>query len=106
MGYDNIHIEKGDGYAVKIYGLLHDREYTLTETKPADGFVTANDITFKLVESDENAKTRVLIKNGDSFNEKQVDNQVIMYDDTTKIEFSKDRHYQRKGTSGMSHAGN
>lgn len=89
MGYDNVHVEKGDGYAVKIYGLLHDREYTLTETKPADGFVTANDSTFKLVESDdENAKTRVLVKNGDSFTE-NVDNQVIMYDDTTKIEFSK-----------------
>lgn len=89
MGYDNVRIEKGDGYTVKIYGLLHDREYTLTETKPADGFATANDITFKLVESDdENAKTRVLIKNGDSFNE-NIDNQVIMYDDTTKIEFSK-----------------
>ena len=89
MGYDNVRLENGDGYAVKIYGLLHDREYTLTETKPADGFVTANDITFKLDESDdENAKTRVLIKNGDSFNE-NIDNQVIMYDDTTKIEFSK-----------------
>ena len=89
MGYDNVHVEKGDGYAVKIYGLLHDREYTLTETKPADGFVTANDIVFKLVESDdENAKTRVIVKNGDSFTE-NVDNQVIMYDDTTKIEFSK-----------------
>ena len=89
MGYDNVHVEKGDGYAVKIYGLLHDREYTLTETKPADGFVTANDIIFKLVESDDaNAKTKVLIKNGDSFNE-NIDNQVIMYDDTTKIEFSK-----------------
>ena len=89
MGYDNVRVEKGDGYAVKIYGLLHDREYTLTETKPADGFVTANDIIFKLVESDDaNAKTKVLIKNGDSFNE-NIDNQVIMYDDTTKIEFSK-----------------
>lgn len=89
MGYDNVHVEKGDGYAVKIYGLLHDREYTLTETKSADGFVTANDITFKLVESDdENARTRVFIKNGDSFNE-NIDNQVVMYDDTTKIEFSK-----------------
>lgn len=89
MGYDNVHIEKGDGYAVKIHGLLHDREYTLTETKPADGFVTANDITFKLIENDdENAKTKVLVKNGDSFNE-NIDNQVIMYDDTTKIEFSK-----------------
>ena len=89
MGYDNVRVEKGDGYAVKIYGLLHDREYTLTETKPADGFVTANDITFKLVESDdENAKTRVLIKNGDNFTG-NVDNQVTMYDDTTKIEFSK-----------------
>lgn len=89
MGYDNVHVEKGDGYAVKIYGLLHDREYTLTETKPPDGFVSANDIIFKLVESDDaNAKTKVLIKNGDSFNE-NIDNQVIMYDDTTKIEFSK-----------------
>lgn len=89
MGYDNVRVGKGDGYAVKIYGLLHDREYTLTETKPADGFVTANDITFKLVESDdENAKTRVLIKDGDAFNE-NIDNQVVMYDDTTKIEFSK-----------------
>lgn len=89
MGYDNVHVEKGDGYEVKIYGLLHDREYTLTETKPADGFATANDSTFKLVESDdENTKTRVLIRNGDSFNE-NIDNQVIMYDDTTKIEFSK-----------------
>ena len=89
MGYDNVYVEKGDSYAVKIYGLLYDREYTLTETKLADGFVTANDITFKLVESDdENAKTRVLVKNGDSFTE-NVDNQVIMYDDTTKVEFSK-----------------
>ena len=89
MGYDNVHVEKGDGYEVKIYGLLHDREYTLTETKPADGFATANDSTFKLVESDdENAKTRVLIKDGDAFNE-NIDNQVVMYDDTTKIEFSK-----------------
>ena len=89
MGYDNVRVGKGDGYAVKIYGLLHDREYTLTETKPADGFVTTNDITFKLVESDdENAKTRVLIKDGDAFNE-NIDNQVVMYDDTTKIEFSK-----------------
>ena len=89
MGYDNVRVEKGDGYAVKIYGLLHDREYTLTETKPADGFVTTNDITFKLVESDdENVKTRVLIKDGDAFNE-NIDNQVVMYDDTTKIEFSK-----------------
>ena len=89
MGYDNVRVEKGDGYAVKIYGLLHDREYTLTETKPSDGFVTANDITFKLVESDdENVKTRVLIKDGDAFNE-NIDNQVVMYDDTTKIKFSK-----------------
>ena len=89
MGYDNVHVEKGDGYAVKIYGLLYDSEYTLTETKPADGFVTANDIIFKLVESDDaNAKTKVLVKNGDSFNE-NIDNQVVMYDDTTKIEFSK-----------------
>ena len=57
--------------------------------RAAETFVTANDITFKLMESDnENLKTSVLVKNGDRFTE-NVDNQVTMYDDTIKVEFNK-----------------
>ena len=89
MGYSNVHVEKDNDYALKIYGLLKDKEYTLTETRPADGFVTADDITFKLVESgSNNCRTKVYIKSGDSFKE-NIANQVVMYDDTTKLEFSK-----------------
>lgn len=89
MGYYNVHVEKDNDYALKINGLLKDKEYTLTETRPADGFVTADAITFKLVESgSNNCRTKVYVKSGDSFKE-NIDNQVVMYDDTTKIEFSK-----------------
>ncbi len=89
MGYSNVHVEKDNDYALKINGLLKDKEYTLTETRPADGFVTADTITFKLVESgSSNCRTKVYVKSGDSFKE-NIDNQVVMYDDTTKVEFSK-----------------
>ena len=89
MGYSNAHVEKDNDYALKINGLLKDKEYTLTETRPADGFVTADTITFKLVESgSSNCRTKVYVKSGDSFKE-NIDNQVVMYDDTTKVEFSK-----------------
>ena len=96
MGYANVHVEKDDvhnenanDYALRIYGLLKNREYTLTETRPADGFVTADDITFEIVENDSaSGKTRVVIKNNVISNELP-DNKVVMYDDTTKLEFSK-----------------
>ena len=96
MGYANVHVEKDDvydeksnDYALRIYGLLKNREYTLTETRPSDGFVTADDITFEIVENDSaNGKTRVVIKNNGISNELP-DNKVVMYDDTTKLEFSK-----------------
>ena len=89
MGYFNVYVEKDNDYALKIYGLLKDKEYTLTETRPADGFVTADAITFKLVESgSNNCRTKVLVKSGDIFKE-NIDNQLVMYDDTTKLEFSK-----------------
>ena len=96
MGYANVHVEKDDvydeksnDYALRIYGLLKNREYTLTETRPSDGFVTADDITFEIAESDSAyGKTRVVIKNNGISN-MLLDNKVAMYDDTTKVEFSK-----------------
>ena len=68
-------------------GLLHDTTYTLTETRPADGFATADSITFQLVQG-ENGQTRVVIVNSEN-RTVQTDNVIHMVDDTTKVEISK-----------------
>lgn len=90
LGYCNFYTEFDEDGAIKIYGLLHDKEYILSETKPADGYVTASDITFmiKLNEEAEEFKQDVLVKNEGEFVSAN-SNTVVMYDDTTKIEFSK-----------------
>lgn len=75
-----------------VRGLLHDEEYTLSETKPADGFVTAESITFKLVEGKDaegNIKTDAVIKNADGSYGTNQENKIIMADDTTKVSISK-----------------
>lgn len=77
-------LESTYGETIGIFDSRIPMSVRATET-----FVTANDITFKLMESDnENVKTSVLVKNGDRFTE-NVDNQVTMYDDTIKVEFNK-----------------
>ena len=90
MGYSNFEAKMNENISMKINGLLHDKEYILTETKPADGFVTATDISFMLKLKVEEAQciTEVFIKNGEEFVATNL-NKVVMYDDTTKIEFSK-----------------
>lgn len=87
---DNVQGEQDNVCAIKIYGLLHDKEYILTETKPADGYVTASDISFIISQKVETAEftQEVLIKNGEEFVGTD-SNKVVMYDDTTKVEFSK-----------------
>ena len=54
---------------IKINGLLHDKEYVLTETKPADGFVSATDISFMLKLKIEKADylTQIFIKENEKF---------------------------------------
>lgn len=49
LGYVNFRTEMDEKGNLIIRGLFHDREYTLTETKPADGYVTADQIHFRLV---------------------------------------------------------
>ena len=46
MGYNNLSAEVSDTGSLIIRGLLHDTEYTLTEVRPADGYVTADNIDF------------------------------------------------------------
>lgn len=111
LGYLNFRVEIEDKNLVSIYGLLQDKEYTLTERKPADGYVTASDIVFIVKEnisvtsnttdSTELSSSNTHIKENVASNPTLVyvkendiwvlneGNKVIMYDDTTKIEFSK-----------------
>ena len=87
VGYRNVTACLDEKGAVQIKGLLHDTTYTLTETRPADGFVTAESISFQLVEG-ENKQTLVAwIQDGNMT--LQNDNTVRMVDDTTKVEISK-----------------
>lgn len=87
LGYRNVTAILDEKGAVQVNGLLHDTTYTLTETRPADGFATADSITFQLVQG-ENGQTRVVIVNGEN-RTVQTDNVVHMVDDTTKVEISK-----------------
>ena len=47
-GYRNIKATMDDKGNLIIGGLFHDQDYTLTETRPADGYVTADSITYQL----------------------------------------------------------
>lgn len=57
-----------EAHAIKALEI--GKTYTLSETKPADGFASAESIEFTIQDTDEVQK-------------------VTMYDDTTKLEFSK-----------------
>ena len=87
MGYRNVMAVLDEKGAVQISGLFHDTTYTLTETRPADGYVTADSISFQLVEG-ESRQTLVAILQGQNMT-LQTDNIVRMADDTTKVEISK-----------------
>ena len=87
MGYRNVTAVLDEKRAVQINGLLHDTTYTLTEIRPADGFVTADSISFHLIQG-ENGQTLVALVNRENMT-LQTDNIVHMVDDTTKVEISK-----------------
>ena len=87
LGYRNVTVILDEKGAVQVNGLLHDTTYTLTETRPADGFATADSISFQLVQG-EDGQTRAVIVNGEN-RTVQTDNVIHMVDDTTKVEISK-----------------
>lgn len=86
MGYRNVSTSLNEDGSLQINGLFHDVTYTLTETRPADGFATADNISFQLVEG-EGSQTLVAVVEDDIT--LQTDNVVRMVDDTTKVEISK-----------------
>ena len=82
LGYKNLKAAVDAQGGLQIGGLFYGEEYTLTETKPADGFVTAENIKFVLSE------------------DKEKKNNVVMRDDTTKVEFRKINASTKKQISG------
>ena len=87
MGYRNVTAILDEKGAVQVNDLIHDTTYTLTEIRPADGFITADSISFQLVQG-ENGQTQAVIINGEN-RTLRTDNVIHMVDDTTKVEISK-----------------
>lgn len=78
----------------RILGLHFDEEYTLVETRAADGYALANDIVFKIVpvydeeSGDQLQENDVYYKDGKDW-VKLDDDTVVMKDDITKVQISK-----------------
>lgn len=92
LGYRNITASINESGNLIINGLLHDVQYTLTETRPADGYVTAESIIFKLMpgtDEEDNNITLLFVKSDTGEFIPESENKVVMKDDTTKVEFSK-----------------
>ena len=99
LGYENLSASVDEKGNIIVNGLLQGMEYTLSERKPADGYVTASDIKFRLDkmvndEGEVTTKVSVMDENGNYVNSNN--NKVVMYDDTTKVEFSQTLQAKRK----------
>lgn len=92
LGYKNLTASIDEKGNIIVNGLLHDMEYTLSERKPADGYVTASDIKFRLdkkVSDEGEVTTEVFVADENGNYVDSNSNKLVMYDDTTKVEFSK-----------------
>ncbi len=91
-GYVNLRTKLDERGNLIIGGLFHDQEYILTETRPADGYVTADSIVFRL--SGQRTETgdfvtRADIRGSDGIYTEGSDNVVKMIDEQTKVNFCK-----------------
>lgn len=90
LGYRNLRATMENGNLV-INGLLQNEVYEMTETRPADGYATAESIRFKLTEGNANGEvtTVATVVGMDGSESVQPENKVVMKDDTIKVNFSK-----------------
>ena len=91
-GYQNLKYSFDENGNLHVGGLFHDKEYTLTETKPADGYVTAEAITYMLkqkVPEDGTVTSVVNIKQKDGTYLEQEDDKTVMKDGQTHIQLLK-----------------
>lgn len=92
LGYVNLRTRLDGRGNLIVGGLLHDQEYTLTETRPADGYVTADSVTFRLSRQETetgDVGTRADIKGSDGTFIQGSDNVVKMIDEQTNVHFCK-----------------
>ena len=90
LGYRNLLTAFTQDKHRTLRGLYQHKTYILTETRPADGYVTADSIAFQLQESStEPGKTLVSIRNADGNFVLQESNVVHMVDYKTTITFKK-----------------
>lgn len=90
LGYRNLRATMVNGNLI-IDGLLQNEIYAMTETRPADGFATAESIRFKLTEGNANGEVTTIatVIGNDGSESVQPENKVVMKDDTIKVNFSK-----------------
>lgn len=90
--YKNLATTMTEDGNVIVRGLHENEEYTLSELRAKDGYLIANDITFKLsyAKNEEGkAYTKVFVKDANGEFVETKDNKVVMEDDITKIDLSK-----------------
>lgn len=89
-GYRNLAVSMTEKGNLMLNGLLKDTEYTLTETKPADGYATAESIVFMVTENTmDKGKSVIRVKDSVGAFDLQQTNVVKMFDDVTKIDIAK-----------------
>lgn len=92
QGYVNLKTYFDENGNLHVGGLFHDMEYTLTETRPADGYATADAIVYMLkqrVAEDGTVYSVVSVKQEDgTFSDKE-DDKTVMVDEQTKIRLIK-----------------
>ena len=91
-GYQNFKYSFDKKGNLHVGGLFHDKEYTLTETRPADGYVTADSITYminKKAATNGSITSVVSIKQEDGSYLEQEDDKTVMMDEQTKIRLIK-----------------
>ena len=91
-GYCNLKYSFDEKGNLHVGGLLHDKDYTLTETRPADGYVTADAIVYQIKQKtaeDGSVSSVVSIKQEDGTYADQEDNKTVMVDEQTHIQLLK-----------------
>lgn len=104
LGYENVEAAITDNGNLEVKGLLHDTVYYMTETKPADGYTTAERISFKLIKNVENSDkdTYVYVEKTTPTSSVDDENVLTMKDDVTSVALSKMDIAQSKEIPGCS----
>ncbi len=103
QGYVNLKTSFDENGNLHVGGLFHDMEYTLTETRPADGYVTADSIVYMLKQSvaeDGTVHSVVSVKQEDGTFSDREDDKTVMVDEQTKIRLIKLDAKTGQGLSG------